>query len=81
MEANDYVSKRKIRSILREKLPDKARMSVSTDAVGYMYDIVNVYILKLVDEAVRSNYSVIKPIDVKRAKNKLAYEAVEKVLN
>jgi len=76
----EVISKFKIKKLIRAKLLDK-KMSVSTDAVDYFYKIIHNFVNTIIDEAVKSNYSEIRPIDIRRGKNKLKYKLVIDVCN
>lgn len=54
---------------MKELLPEE-NMRISTDAVNYLIRYFEDEIERVIEEAVKSNYTVIKEIDIRRGINK-----------
>lgn len=80
--AENLVPELRLRRTIRQKLPtDTGKMNVSTDAVKTLGKAIDNYATSIIDEAVKANYSVIKPIDIQRGMNKFNAQEMKQALD
>jgi len=75
-----YISQRAIKRKIRESLPDK-NMRIGADALDCLTNYFESEIEKVISEAVKTEYSTIKGVDIRRGINKERKVILKQVLD
>jgi len=75
-----YISRWAVKRKIRENLPDK-NMRIGADALSYLVDYFESEIEKVISEAVKTEYSTIKEVDIRRGINKERKVVLKQVLD